>query len=87
MPVLSPASSSTPLQRELRTYERERARLLGSAAGQWVLITGEQVIATFESQRDAIATGYRELGNVPFLVKEIVAVETPESFVSNHIGF
>jgi hypothetical protein len=32
---------------------------------------------------DAIAAGYQQFGNVPFLVKQIVKIETPQNFVSN----
>jgi hypothetical protein len=30
---------------------------------------------------DAIADGYRRFGNVPFLVKQVVEVETPINFM------
>jgi len=32
---------------------------------------------------DAISAGYSNFGNVPFLVKQILKVEMPVSFVSN----
>lgn len=71
------------LKKELETYEREREALLGTAEGKFVLIHGDEVLGTFDTQQDAIGQGYALLGNVPFLVKQIVQVEVPIDFVSS----
>ena len=70
------------LDQELETYERHRERLLQDSEGKYVLIYRDDMLTVFESKNDAIAEGYRRLGNVPFLVKEIVQVEIPARFVS-----
>lgn len=62
---------------EIQTYEQERDQLLGTAGGKYVLIHGTQVAGIFESKMDAIAAGYQQLGDVPFLVKQILRVEAP----------
>lgn len=72
------------LSEEQETFERLLPELLGTAAGKWVLIHGNQMLGTFESRVDAINHGYQTLGNVPFLVKQVTAVEIPE-YVS-HVG-
>ena len=74
------------LSKELETYEANLESLLGSHEGKFVLIYGEKVLGTFDSQMDAITRGYRELGNVPFLVKQVLKVDVPLSFVSNVLG-
>jgi hypothetical protein len=74
------------LSKELKTYEANLENLLGSHEGKFVLIYGDKVLGTFDSQMDAITWGYRELGNVPFLVKQVVKVDVPLSFVSNLLG-
>lgn len=71
------------LTAELETYERHRDELLGTSEGKYVLINGDQVIGVFDTEKDAIDQGYERLGNVPFLVKQVVTVETPQNFVSN----
>lgn len=71
------------LDTELKTFDQHRERLLGTAKGKFVLIRGDQVIGVYDSKMDAIAQGYQQFGNVPFLVKQIVEVEAPENFVSN----
>ncbi len=74
------------LDSELETYERHKEELLGSAEGKFVLIRGEEIAGVYETKADAIAQGYRKYGNVPFLVKQILKIETPQNFVSNLLG-
>ena len=74
------------LREEQATYEEHRAELLRSARGRWVLIHGRRVLGTFESQRDAVDQGYRTVGLVPFLVKQVIEVEMPVQFASNVIS-
>lgn len=71
------------LDAEIKTYEQQRDNLLGTSEGKFVLIRGGQVAGIFDSKMDAIAAGYQQFGNVPFLVKQIVKIETPQNFVSN----
>ena len=74
------------LDTELRTYEQNRDHLLLTAEGKFVLIRKSQVIGVYDSKMDAIAAGYQQFGNVPFLVKQIVKVEAPQNFTSNLLG-
>ncbi len=74
------------LAQELKAYREHLESLLGSHEGQFVLIYGSDLLGTFDNQLDAVRQGYRELGNVPFLVKRIERVETPLSIVSNLLG-
>ena len=62
------------LAQELQTYEARREDLLAAAEGKFVLIKADQVLGVFETGQDAIRQGYRQLGNVPFLVRQIVRV-------------
>ena len=77
---------ATTLETELKTYEQHKNELLGTAGGKFVLIRGTDVIGVYDSKMDAIAQGYKQFGNVPFLVKQIVEVETPQNFISVHLG-
>jgi len=74
------------LTNELQTFESRRDELLGTSLGKWVLIRDEELVGAFESQADAIKIGYQRFGNVPFLVKQVVPVEVPQDYVSNHLG-
>ena len=77
---------ATLLDAELQTYERNRESLLGSAQGKFVLIKGDQIVGVYESKMDAINQGYRQLGHVPFLVKQVLKIETPLNLMSNLLG-
>lgn len=79
-------ASPETLERELKAYEAHRQELLGRADGKFVLIHGDEIMGTFDAKSDAIAVGYRQLGNTPFLVKQIVAVERPQNFVSSQLA-
>ena len=74
------------LRDELRTFESRRDELLGTSLGKWVLIRDGELVGAFDSQADAINVGYQRFGNVPFLVKQVVPVEVPQNYVSNHLG-
>jgi len=71
------------LQQELQTYEAQKNELVGKAKGKFALIKGDKVIDVFDTRGDAIKQGYEKLGNVPFLVKQIIEVEVPQNFTSN----
>jgi hypothetical protein len=74
------------LRDELRTFESRRDELLGTSLNKWVLIRDGELVGAFDSQADAINIGYERFGNVPFLVKQVVPVEVPQNYVSNHLG-
>jgi hypothetical protein len=74
------------LETELKTYEQNRERLLGECEGKYVLIHNDQILGAYDSKMDAINTGYQRLGNVPFLVKQVVRVEVPEYITSSLLG-
>ena len=75
------------LAKERATFEEKKPELLGTSEGRWALVYGSDVVGTYDSSQDAIRDGYSRFGNVAFLVKQIVAVESPENFVSNHLAF
>ncbi|MGI8854824.1 MAG: hypothetical protein ACR2JW_03655 [Thermomicrobiales bacterium] len=77
---------ATVLDTELCTYAEHRDELLREAEGKFVLIRGRAVAGIYATHMEAVDAGYYQFGNVPFLVKEIVAVEQPETFASSLIG-
>jgi hypothetical protein len=75
--------ASPLLEQELKTYDKHRESLLGEAEGGFVLIKDNNVVGIYDSKMDAIAQGYQQFGNVPFLVKQILKIETPQNLVSS----
>ena len=74
------------LKTERETYEAHRHALLSEHLGEYVLIKGSEIVALFESRKDAVRRGYETFGNVPFLIKRIELVETPIQFFTDRIG-
>jgi hypothetical protein len=77
---------ATLLDAELMTYEENRESLLASADWKSVLIKANQIVGIYDSKMDAIAQGSRQFGNVLFLMKQVLKIESPQNFVSNLLG-
>ena len=75
-----------PLEPELLTYQAHQSELLAKARGKFVLIKNDQIVALFDTSKDALREGYQRFGVVPMLVKEIREVEAPLFFTSRLIG-
>jgi hypothetical protein len=58
---------------EIKTFKRNKPSLLERAHGKFVLIHKKKIIDIFNSESEAISFGYETLGNIPFLVKEVLA--------------
>lgn len=74
------------LDKELEYFESIRSELLESSKGQFALIKGNKLIGTFESEAEAYKTGIEKLGNVPFLIKEIVSEDSTDFIPLLSIG-
>jgi len=64
------------LDEELKYFESIRSELIESSKGQFALIKRKDLIGTFKSEAEAYKTGIEKLGNVPFLIKEIVSKDS-----------
>ena len=74
---------SAALAKDLAKYEELKPSLVEKAEGKYVLIHDGKEIGVFDTCTEALKTGYERFGNVPFFVKQIMAVEIPANFVSN----
>ena len=74
------------LRQELETFEAQRDELVRRVNGKFVLIKGDRVVGTFDTESDAIAAGYKEFGNVAFLVKHVAPSDRPLNFVSGLVS-
>src|SRR5437868_4486814 len=62
------------LATELRTYQRELSRLLEEGeASRFAVIQGDQVLATWDTYRDALQYGYERFGDQLFMVQRVDA--------------
>ena len=65
------------LDRELLTFRTNLPDLLEKAVGRFVLIHGDDILGTWETEEQALEEGYERFLHEPFLVKRIVANEQP----------
>lgn len=80
------ATARGVLEQELEFFDRQRLNLLARAPGKYALVKGDELIGVFDSELEAVRAGYRQLGNVPFLVKHIVEADVPLVFTTFNLG-
>jgi len=68
------------LERELKTYEANKKKLLAEKRDRFVLIKEDKIISDFASYEDALADGYKRFGNQEFLVEQVLESRTINSF-------
>jgi hypothetical protein len=73
------------LKLERETFETNKEKLIATSEGKYVLIKGNQIINTFNSEKDAIISGIEKFGNTPFYVRKIEKIEQTQNFTSNLI--
>ncbi len=71
---------STPLEKELETFDKLKPQLLADE-GKFAVICGEELVGLFSTYDDALKLGFAKCGVKPFLVKKIASVE-PINFFS-----
>lgn len=64
--------STNPLEAEMKYYAKVKQKLLTESKGKYALINGERLVGTFDTDSDAYKAGLLELGNIPFLVIQIL---------------
>ena len=73
------------LATEIKTYQKEKERLLSRPGPCFVLIKGEEVIGTYRAEEDAFDVAFNRFGNEPFLVKEVIRDEAAVVFSNSNI--
>ncbi len=69
------------LEREIDAYSRLLPELLAKGlTGKFALVLGEDLIGVYGTHGEALTAGYGRTLTESFLVKKIVANETPEHF-------
>jgi len=74
------------LRSEVEYFEQHRVELLERAPGKYALVKGSELLGIYDTELEAIGSGYRRLGNDAFLVKQIVEAEVPLNFASFNVG-
>ena len=73
------------LSKETEIYNKNKASLLKTDSGKFVLIKGNDIIGIYDTKNDAIKMGIEKFDNSPFLVKKITEKEEVINFTYNMI--
>lgn len=63
------------LEQEWAVFQAERARLLGTDRGRYVLIQGTKIVGIFDTEDEAMLAGYRGFRRKPFFVGQVTEEE------------
>lgn len=59
------------LEREVKYYEANKKDLVKKHNGKFVLIKGDKLVESFDSEKSAYEAGLKEFGNQAFLIKRV----------------
>ncbi len=59
------------LEKELVFFRSQKEDLISHHEGQFVLIKGESLLGSFTTEAEAYGAGLIQLGNQPFLIKQV----------------
>ena len=74
------------MEQEQAFFEAHKPDLLAHHAGQFALIKGEELAGTYTTFHEAFEAGVARYGNVPFLIKPVLAEETPAQAPALYVG-
>lgn len=68
------------LEKEYEIYKKNKEKLLVENIGKFVLIKDMRIVDIYVSYEDALKSGLKEFGNIPFLIKKIEREEEVNFF-------
>ncbi len=63
------------LEKELEFFKSQYKELISHYENQFVLIRGDKLLGSFTTDSEAYEAGLEQLGNKPFLIKQVVKGE------------
>ncbi len=74
------------LEEELEFFEANKIDFLQHYKGQFALIKGKELIGTYTTWSEAFEDGIKKLGNVSFLIKQVLDKEETVQFPALVVG-
>jgi len=72
---LPPRRLNMELEKELEFFKSQYKELISHYENQFVLIRGDKLLGSFTTDSEAYEAGLEQLGNKPFLIKQVVKGE------------
>jgi len=74
------------LKEELGYFVSVKEELLKHYKGQFALIKGKELIGTYTTWEEAFNNGIKQLGNVPFLIRQVQEKDEVVQFPALAVG-
>ena len=74
------------LEKEYNLYLEKKADLLKEHKNKFLVIKDDEIYDSFASYEDALIYGLKKIGNVPFLIQQVME-EEPIHFFTHDVGF
>jgi hypothetical protein len=74
------------LEKELAFFQQNKAAFLQHHANQFVVIHGTDLLGAYSTAELAYEAGLQKVGNVPILIKQVLAVENADSIPAYSFG-
>jgi len=68
------------LEKEYEVYKENKEKLLIGNEGKFVLIKDMEIVDIYASYEDALKSGLKQFGNIPFFIKKIEREEEVNFF-------
>jgi len=86
MPETSHVQGIEAIESELAFYREKKEELLAAHEGKYALIKGRELLGVFDDAEQAYAAGLAKLGNVAFLIKQVLRDEPTEEIPALQFG-
>lgn len=70
------------LEKEYEVYKKNKEKLLIGNEDKFVLIKDMEIVDIYASYEDALKSGLKQFGNIPFFIKKIEREEEVNFFMS-----
>lgn len=74
------------LDREMKYYEANKKDLVKKCEGKFVLIRGDKLVGTFNSEKLAYEAGLKQFGNEAFLIRRVTKKEDVSQYPALVLG-
>lgn len=65
------------LSRQIAAYEKIQSDLETDHFGKWVVFYDEELVGTYDTDREAVGTAIERFGRGPYLIRQVGVIPVP----------
>ena len=65
------------LSRQIAAYEQIQSDLETDHFGKWVVFYDEELVGTYDTDREAVGTAIQRFGRGPYLIRQVGVIPVP----------